>query len=336
MMRDTFFLPVRRIKRFWVISLPLLFILIVVASTIGKEHILIFKLFDLWKGEADAVSSWLFWELWLPRALLATGVGMALALSGNVFQLLTKNPLGSPDIIGVNAGASAGAVLSAIVFPSFISMTTGALLGALIVVILVVVANGRQLSFQFEAIVCGIAMNALALSIVQFGLTGLRQENALLLAAWLSGSLSGRGWNDVGMIWLGLPIVLIGLYCINRSFTLLSLHGDVAATLGVPIRFTMLSSLLLATILSALAVLVAGPISFIALCAPHIVRKMLKTHQTVWLANAVVGAILLLLSDIVARLLPVKAHFPVGVLTAGLGGLYLLWLLIAEMRKNSF
>lgn len=331
---SSFFLKVERAKLFYFATGSILLCLTLIASTVGREHFLLPALQDLLVGEADGVSTWLFWQLWLPRALLTIGVGMALAISGNVFQLITKNPLGSPDILGVNAGASAGAVLSAIFFPSYLSMGVGAFFGSLLVVSLVLLANRGKQDMQFEAIVCGIALNAFALSVVHFCLTGLRQENALLLASWLSGSLSGRGWAEVATIWMVLPVVMIALYALNRPLTILSLGGHVSQTLGVQAERVTLISLLLATILSAIAVLVAGPISFIALCAPHLVRKILKTHQSMWLATGLMGSVLLLFADVLARLLPIKAHFPVGVLTAGIGGVYLIALLLTEMHKK--
>lgn len=314
------------------ILLAMASVLTILSATIGQHTFLLPQLGQLLFGQADGVSHWLFWQLWLPRTLLAVGVGASLAVSGCLFQILSRNPLGSPDIIGINAGAAAGAVSVSLIWVNVLPVTFGALLGALGVLSLVLLSNGKRPTFTLNIVISGLAMNALAMAWVQFGLTGVRQEDAYQMSVWLSGSLAQRSWTDVATIWLILPICLVGLSLLRRPLSIIQLHPNTALSLGISVSKISVLSLLPATILATAAVVCAGPITFIALAAPHLTRKILRTSQFMLLPTALVGANLLLLADIFTRLPFFGANLPVGVFTAGLGGIYLLHLILTEKR----
>ncbi|UOO82290.1 iron chelate uptake ABC transporter family permease subunit [Uruburuella testudinis] len=332
MMRKNLFLPLKRQHLFQTAMLLTTVALAVMAALWGKQQWLGADLPALLRHEAGAVKEWLFWQLWLPRALVAAGAGAALGAAGAVFQCLTRNPLGSPDIIGVNAGAAMGAVAAALLWPGYVPVTLGALLGSLLVLLLILLGTRGRMDFGMDIIISGLAVNAAALALVQFGLTSVRQESAQQMAAWLSGSLAARSWAQVEAVWLGLPPLLLALVLLNTRLGLLALGDAAAAALGVPLRRTAWLALLSATALAALAVVAAGPVAFLALAAPHLVRHLFDTDRPMIAAAALMGAVLLLLSDGVARLLPTASQLPVGVVTAGLGGVYLCILMIFSRK----
>lgn len=280
-----------------------------------------------------SVELWLLKEIWTPRTLVAIGAGAALALSGAIFQSLTKNPLGSPDIIGINAGASAGAVAVTLIWPAILPITVGAFLGALSALLLILFAQGNDRHFGFKVIVSGIAVNAFALALVQFGLTGVRQEDAYQLSIWLSGTLAQRTWLEVSYLMISLPILALLLIFLQRALLLMELGNDTAHSLGISIRKNIWLNLILATTLSTIAVISAGPISFLALAAPHITKSLFRRNQLLLLPTAMTGACLLLLADLLTRALPAAFSLPVGIVTAALGGIYLCFLLLKTTKR---
>ena len=279
-------------------------------------------------GRASDYEHWLLWQSRLPRALCAVGTGMALGLSGAVFQSLTRNPLGSPDILGINAGASAGAVLWLLWLPA-LPLLFGALLGVVAVLFLFFAGLGRQWQFSRNLILMGIAINAFAVALVQFALTLVQREQAQQMLGYLSGSLAHRTWYDVLLISSVLLLVLPSLLLLSRRLAILSLGRELAQALGNPVRQTQTVALLLATLLALGAVLCAGPVAFVALVAPHLAR--FGHRQLALLRSALIGALLLLGADTLTLLLPSNQRLPVGVLTALIGGLYLALLLTREL-----
>ncbi|ATD64660.1 FecCD family ABC transporter permease [Neisseria weixii] len=321
------FLPLKRQRKIQTGLIIILAGLLVLSAIWGKQHFLLGNIADILSSTANPMQQWLFYDLWLPRTLTAAGAGAALGAAGAVFQSLTRNPLGSPDIIGVNAGAAVGAVAAGLLWPGYLGIAQDALLGALSVLVLVLLGTKGRLNFGMEIIVSGLAVNAAAMALVQFGLTAVRQENAQQMTAWLSGSLEARSWEHVVTVWTFMPLLLAGLMLLNTRLSLLALGRDTASGLGVPVRSSSWLLLLAATALAATAVTVAGPVSFLALAAPHIVRRMMQTDRPMVVPAALTGAVLMMAADLTARLLPTPAPLPAGIVTAALGGLYLVFLL---------
>ncbi len=326
------FLPLKNQGKIQTALVLALLLLLVLSAVWGKQHFLLGDIAEIIHRTANPMKQWLFFDLWLPRTLTAAGAGAALGAAGAVFQSLTRNPLGSPDIIGINAGAAVGAVAAGLLWPGYLGITQGALLGALMVLVLVLLGTRGRLSFGMEIIVSGLAVNAAAMALVQFGLTGVREESAQQMAAWLSGSLEARSWQHVFTAWTAMPLLLACLMALNTRLSLLALGRDTASGLGVPLKSSSWLLLLAATALAATAVTVAGPVPFLALAAPHIVRRLMKTDRPMIMPAAVTGAVLLVAADLAARLLPTGAPLPVGVVTAALGGLYLALLLSVKPK----
>ncbi|PSL16158.1 iron complex transport system permease protein [Marinobacterium halophilum] len=304
---------------------------LMLSLTLGESGLSPARLIQALRGEAEPYEQWLLWQSRLPRALCALGVGTALGVAGAVFQSLSRNPLGSPDIIGINAGASAGAVLWLLFLPG-LSVAWGALAGAVCVLLLLLPGLGPQGQLSRSLVLMGVAINAFAIAVVQFALTLVQREQAQQMLGYLAGGLVHRDWQQVALIGLILAVALPGLLLLSRRLGLLALGRDMASSLGNPLRSTQLTALILATVLALGAVLCAGPVAFVALVAPHLARR--RGQQLALLRSGLIGALLLLSADTLTLTLPGTQRLPVGVLTAMLGGAYLAWILFAELLRR--
>lgn len=303
------------------------------AISAGEYGVPVARLGAVFKDAGTSFEAWVLWVSRLPRALVAIGAGAALGASGAVFQGITRNPLGSPDIIGINAGAAAGAVAVTLVWPGVMPVTAGALVGAITVVLGIFFAAGMRFRLTPDVIIAGIALNAMAIAFVQFGLTDVRTEQAQDVAAWLSGSVAARDWGDVALIFAFTLPAVTALVALSRRLTLFDLGDDLPIVMGVPVAQTLWLAVLLATGLAVGAVLVCGPVAFVALAAPHLARRLAKTNAVPIVLAALMGALLLSAANAVTLSMSGDLRLPVGVLTSGFGGVYLTYLLLCETRR---
>ncbi|MGB3435629.1 iron chelate uptake ABC transporter family permease subunit, partial [Achromobacter sp.] len=199
-------------------------------------------------GGGSAVEHWMIYTVRLPRALAALGAGAALGLSGALFQSITRNPLGSPDIIGLTAGASAGAVAVTMVWPGAMPLAWGAAGGALLATAGVWFGSGAGFSAPQRMVIAGIAVAAIALAFVQYGLSNLRREQAHLAATWLNGNLAGKTWSEVTLIVTACAALLPLATALATRLRLLEMGDDVAHALGVAAGRYRLAATLLAVL----------------------------------------------------------------------------------------
>ncbi|QUG74349.1 Fe(3+) dicitrate ABC transporter permease subunit FecD [Erwinia sp. E602] len=267
-------------------------------------------------------------EYRLPRLLLALLVGAALAASGVLVQGAIRNPLASPEILGVNHAAGLCSVAGLLLFPALpvVWLPLLALAGALLAFWLLQRLAGGGAPLRLALL--GVALTALYASLTDYLLLTrpLEVGQALL---WLTGSLWGRGWPFVQIAapWLLLLLPLSLLLC--RDLDLLALGEEQAATLGVSPPAARRRILLLALALAAISVALCGPLSFIGLVAPHLTRRLVGgRHRLLLPAAMAVGALLLLLADLLARTLHPPLELPAGVLTAIIGTPWFFWLLM--------
>lgn len=282
-------------------------------------------------GKGSRYDELIMLHIRLPRLLVALAAGACLALSGALFQTLTRNVLGSPDIIGINTGAAVGIVVTALWWPA--PPALGALIGALTAALLVTLGHHRQANAT-QMIISGIAISAMGAAFIQFGIAQAPLEMAQYLTVLLSGSLANKQWQDVGFILLMLGLCASALWPLARSLNLFSLGPMTATALGAASVPTRVAGLLLAVALAAAAVMVVGPIAFVALAAPQIAKKMTRSTGISLFASALTGAVMLLGADLISLCLPTQ-RLPAGILTAGIGGLYLLALLASRIRQTS-
>lgn len=270
----------------------------------------------------------------LPRILAAVAVGCALGISGRIFQTISGNPLGSPDIVGLSTGCATGALIAIIVLGSSPAVTgLGALVGGLVSGAAILACAGGMHVTGMRVVLVGIGCSA-----------GLRAINSLLIVKapleaaqraqlWSAGSFSGVTFARLTPLLIVLGVVACACVAAAVPLGLVAMGDDVATGLGVRVRRIRLVSIVVAILLVACATAVAGPVAFVALSAPHIAHRLCGGGGVGFASSALVGALLVLASDVCAQRLIAPAELPVGVVTGVVGGLYLLWLLIREVRS---
>ncbi|OON38675.1 iron-enterobactin transporter permease [Izhakiella australiensis] len=271
----------------------------------------------------------------LPRVLMALLIGAALGVSGAIFQSLMRNPLGSPDVMGFNTGAWSGVLVAMVMFgQNLTAIALAAMAGGILTSLLVWLLAWRNGIETFRLIIIGIGVRAMLIAFNTWLLLRATLETALSAGLWNAGSLNGLTW---AKIWPSAPIMALMLLCaalLARRMRMLEMGDDSACALGVRIERSRLLLLLVAVTLTAAATALAGPISFIALVAPHIARRISGSSRWLLLQSALCSALLLLLADFCAQRLLLPYQLPVGVVTVSIGGIYLIALLIQESRKR--
>jgi len=271
----------------------------------------------------------------LPRASLALLLGAALGVSGAIFQSLTRNPLGSPDIIGFNAGSYTGAlVVITLLNGSFYAIAGGALLGGLLTAILVYVLSWRNGVQGFRLIVVGIGVSAMLTSLNTWLMLRADLKVAMLASIWGSGSLNGLGLDRLLQASIVLVLVTPFVLMLARPMRQLELGDDAARAHGIDVERTRLGLMLVGVALTAIATGIAGPIAFVALAAPQIARRLAGSAGVALMPAAAMGALLLAASDVLAQRAFAPSQLPVGIVTVCLGGLYFAWLLMREARRQ--
>lgn len=276
------------------------------------------------------------WEIGLPRACVAVLVGAGLGAAGALVQALTRNPLGSPDVIGFTTGSASGALIAIIVIGGGPAQTAvGALVGGAVTAAVVYLLAWRRGLTGGRLVLVGIGVAA-----VLQGLNSLLLVRASLTAAqtagqWLAGSFNAVGWPRVLLVAGALAVLLPAAALLARPLGALVLGDDLAAALGVRVERCRTLLVVVGVVLVAVATAAAGPINFIALAAPQIARRLTRTSGIGLGTAALLGAALVLASDLLAQRLFAPTQLAVGVVTGVLGGGYLIWLLAGQARKGA-
>ena len=276
-------------------------------------------------GGADIPgASYILMESKLPRAVLAVLAGLAFGVAGGLFQTTLRNPLASPDIIGVNLGASALAVLALALWGwQGLSVSAAAVVGAVGVALVVRLVAGTHGGHRL--ILAGIGAAAAMQSVIQYVFTRVDEYDAQLVLRWLTGSVNGVDWPTIRLLALALALLLPLTWWLARPLRISELGDDAAAGLGVSNARGQL--LLLAGVgLCAVSVAAAGPIAFVSFLAGPIARG-LNGGRTTLLGSALAGAVIVVAADYVGDYLVPDTNLPVGVVTGAVGAPFLLWLL---------
>ncbi|MCL7746232.1 iron ABC transporter permease [Halalkalibacter alkaliphilus] len=322
-----------------------------VILTGGFFLLILLSLIHLTQGQAEYSISELLSEVWvegriqdivlsfrLPRLVIGILAGGALAVSGALLQTLTKNPLAAPGTLGINAGAFFFVVASTIFFPSLIGNYPflTALLGAVVSSVMVVMLAGRQM----EPV--RVALTGMIISLMFASVTGALQllfenkTNGLFL--WGAGTLVQLNWNGITF---AAPVIVIAFGCallLAKPLDTLSLGEDIATSLGQKVSTVKLATWGVAIVLAAVTVSVVGPIGFIGLMAPHIVRMLgVKGHVMIVIHSFLWGAIMMIGADVLGRIIQPGQEVPVGAMTALIGGpwlLYLAWKTARSIKRS--
>jgi len=307
----------------------------VVAPVVGSTPIQLGRVFDRSIPFAENVDAQIFFVARLPRVLAAALVGCALALSGVLFQALLRNPLASPDTLGVSAGASLGAMLaivldidlrlfglSAVPMASFAGS-----LGALAIVYTLSAARRRGTNTTV-LLLAGVAITALLSAVVRFVQFMADFTETLQTTRWLMGSLDVPSYTPIVAALVPLLAAMLAMATLPRVLDLVSVGTESAAARGVNVERAERVALVSASLATGAAVSLAGPVAFVGIVVPHLVRLIVGAdHRLVLPAAGLFGAAFLVLCDLVARTVMAPVELPVGVITATIGGPFFLWLL---------
>lgn len=265
----------------------------------------------------------------LPRTVTAIGVGLCLGAAGATFQSISRNALGSPDIIGFTTGAATGAVAQIMLFNAGpLATALAAIAGGLATAAVVYFLSLRGgVSGGFRLVLVGIGIGALLGAVNTLLLLKGNADLAAQAQLWLSGSLAGRSWDHAVPVLVALLALLPVLLIQGRNLGLLEMGDDVARALGVRVEASRLVSMGAAVGLTAVATAAVGPIAFVALAAPQLAARLTRSVQVPMGSGALMGAVLMVGCDLLTQRLPLQAHVPIGLMTGLVGGCYLLWLI---------
>ncbi|MGW3648382.1 FecCD family ABC transporter permease [Streptomyces sp. NPDC000878] len=286
-------------------------------------------------GDGNAGQEFIVNELRLPRVLVGLLVGASLGLGGALFQSISRNPLGSPDVLGLSQGSSAGALVMIVLFSgSAGAVTLGALVGGLVTGLAIYLLAWKQGVHGYRLVLVGIGVSAVVTAVNGYLITKADLVDAARAVVWMTGSLNGRGWDQVWpLLWLCavlVPVVLVN----GRALRMTEMGDDVSYALGVRVERVRLVLMLAAVLLTAAATAAAGPVGFVALTAPQLARRLTRSPGPNLVPSMCMGATLLIVADWASQRLFGADQLPVGVVTGVLGGLYLLWLLVTERKAG--
>lgn len=319
----------------WAVLLVITLALGVWAMTLGSYALAPDEVLAAVLGHAEGNVRKVVLEWRAPRVAAALLFGAALGIAGAIFQSLTRNPLGSPDIIGFTTGSYTGVIVAMLLgATSYTAFAFGALVGGIVTAVAVYLLAFRHGVEGFRLIIVGIATGAILGSLNTWFSTRADVDQALRAAAWGAGSLAAVDWTMLGFAAIAIAAVLLFAPYAQRRMRRLELGDDLAAGLGMPVERTKAMLMLIGIAATAAVTAAAGPIAFVALAAPQIGQRLTGRGTSPDLtATALTGATLLLGADIIAQHAVPDVKLPTGAVTICIGGLYLMALLIRESRR---
>jgi len=329
-----------RLLRAVVLFGSLAFIVVLLAPLVGSTRISLARAFDRSVPFTDNADAQIFFVARMPRVLAAVVVGAALATAGAVLQALFRNPLAAPETIGVSAGASLGATLAIFFdvstgFGPYSAVAVASLcgaLGAMTVVYMLASAPRRPMSTAV-LLLAGVSLNAFISGLIVFVQYMSDYTQTFRVMRWLVGDLDIGSFGPVWSAAVLLVVVLALVATLASTLNVLTLGTAAAATRGVNVDGAQRLAFFTASLATSTAVSLAGPIAFIGIVVPHIVRLIVGVdHRVVLPAAALLGAAFLIVCDLIARTIIAPVELPVGIVTAVIGGPFFLWLLV---RKTS-
>ena len=316
------------------VLLIIIFILSIVSLGLGAIYITPSEIIRNLIGEGTQSQRFILNNYRIPRIIIAIIVGAGLATAGAILQGILRNPLASPDVIGVTKGAGLAAVIIIVLFPTspIIFLPLSAFIGAAIIAAILMLFVYKKGAQPNTLALVGIALGAICQAGIEYLMIKFPDDVSMTLL-WLTGSLWARGWDQVYILLPCLILIPI-LFGLTAKLDILSLGDDIATSLGERSKFLRYILLSVSVILIGVCVATVGSIGFIGLIAPHIARRIVGSKFNVLLpASALFGAVLLLVADSLGRGLFPPIEIPAGIITAVIGAPYFLYLLRAERKK---
>ena len=304
---------------------------VAICASIGSSR---YTLFDLLRVSADEETARaMILRVRLPRILMAALAGAALGASGAVFQAVLRNPLADPYILGVSGGAALGAfAATALGLPALLPILpvreTAAFFGAVATVaILFLLSSARGRPVSYPMLLIGVIMNTVYLALILLIETVVEFSRLHGVRLWMIGTIPIEEYGLITALSAVLVLGVVGLALHGRDLNLMSAGEEAARSLGITVERTRVVTVVLASLITAAVVSVAGPIGFVGLIVPHAARLLFgPDHRLLVPASAVTGAIFLIVADTVSRTVMAPTEIPVGVVTALCGGPFFLWL----------
>ncbi|MFD3947759.1 FecCD family ABC transporter permease [Streptomyces sp. NPDC058579] len=286
-------------------------------------------------GDGTPVQEFAVMDLRLPRVLVAVFVGAALGIGGAVFQSISRNPLGSPDVIGFGQGATVGALGVIVLFQgSAMAAAGGAVVGGLITGAVIYLLAWKRGIHGYRLVLVGIGAAAMLSAVIHYLITKANLVDATRATVWMTGSLEGRDWAQFWPLFAVCCVFVPLVLGHGRALRMLEMGDDSAYALGVRVERTRIVLMASAVVLVAVATAAAGPIVFVSLSAPQLARRLTRAPGPNLAASALMASALLLVADWTATNAFGDRQLPVGVVTGVLGGCYLLWLLVTERKAG--
>lgn len=331
--RCRFLIGYESISRNAILALVLLFTSLLFMGT-GTIYLSPIDAFWAFFGEGDSVNQFVIQELRLPRLLAAVFTGAAFSLSGCLMQTLARNRLATPGIIGIDNAATAFAVYSIVSVGVSIMPSMMALIGAATATALAIGLAGGSGTRGYRFIVTGIGIGALSGAVTQLMLSQVDIDTANSAYPWTVGTLSNRPIPMVIMLGIGLIVCVFCCLIFARKFSLMPFSDQVIIGLGTSVKRIRFIALSLSIVLTGLAVAVAGPVGLVALVGPEIARVMARYRGIPLISSAFTGAIVMVLADLLGRTMLSPIELPVGIVTAIVGGPYLIFILVRRSARS--
>ncbi|NUW31560.1 iron chelate uptake ABC transporter family permease subunit [Nonomuraea sp. SMC257] len=303
------------------------FVVAVLAISTGEFTVPVPDVLHALFGQGTPVAELIVGKLRAPRVVTGLLVGAAFGVSGAIFQSLTRNPLGSPDFIGFTAGASTGGILAVVSGGTAVHVAGGALAGCVATALLVYGLAFRRGVRGYRLVLVGIGANALLVAVNSYLLTRANINDAATAGAWLTGSLSGRGWDHAIPVGVAVAVLLPVCAYVSRPMRMIEMGDDAARAMGINVEGVRAAAVVAGVLLCGVATAAAGPVVFVALAAPQLARRLARSPGVSMTTAALTGAVLLTAADLAGQRVFAPVQLPVGVLTAAIGGVYLALLL---------
>ena len=303
----------------------------VVSLRLGKFPVTTQEVIDALQGQGRKIVQVVVVKWKLPRIVLGLVAGLALGVAGALFQTITRNPLGSPDLIGFSTGAQTGILVSILLLPgSMLSASLASFIGGAAVGTVTYLVSLRGGFTGLRFILVGIAISSMLVSVNRWLLVRVDDDEGLGALKAITGTLGAARWPVVAPTCLAIGVTVTLILLASRHLQVLSLGEQVATILGSPTRRVSAVLILLGTVLVAVVTMAAGPIGFVALVAPHLARLLTGSPQSPLLVSGLTGSLLMVGADLLSQL--GLESMPVSVVTNAVGGLYLMVALTVAAR----
>ena len=319
------------------------FVITVLNINTGNVHISVPKILRiLFLHDGEAVEYSIIWKIRLPRILMAALLGGALSLSGFLLQTFFSNPIAGPFVLGISSGAKMAVALTMIVFLKYVghfssyTLVLAAFIGSLISTGFILLMS-KKIHHMASLLVGGIMIGYICSAITDFVVTFADDSDIVNLHNWSRGSFSGMSWDSVGVMSIVVGITVIFVFLMSKPLMAYQLGESYAVNLGVNIKHIRVLLVLLSSLLSACIVAFAGPISFVGIAAPHIVKSMLKSTKPIYMIPACFlgGAVFCLFCDLLARMMFAPTELSISTVTAVFGAPVVLFIMIRRGKEKN-